>query len=150
MLRMKWRTRFMELAEHVSTWSKDPSTQVGAVIVSPDRKRVDFGYNGFPRGVEDTDERLGDRTVKYTMVVHAEANAILNSTESVEGCSIYVWPLPPCSECAKLIIQSGITKVFYAATAKAHERMADYEGAIAMMREAGLLVEEVATDSCMP
>lgn len=104
----KWNLRFLELAKHIAGWSKDPSTKVGAVIVNSDRQIVSLGYNGFPRGVDDTGERLNDRPTKYSMVAHAELNAILAATTSVKGTTVYVWPLPPCNECAKAIIQSGI------------------------------------------
>lgn len=107
----KWDRRFLDLAEHISKWSKDPSTQVGAVIVDNKRRIVGLGYNGFPAGVEDTEERYFDREVKYSMVVHAEVNAILNAVREVKDCSLYVSPLFTCNECAKLIIQSGISRV---------------------------------------
>ena len=111
-----WNLRFLKLAEHVSTWSKD-STKVGAVIVDPTTKQVvGMGYNGFPRGVEDTVERYADRETKLKLVCHAELNAILNSNRSVRGCEIYVYPtmMEPnsCPECSKAIVQSGITKVY--------------------------------------
>ena len=101
------------MAKQVSTWSKDPSRQIGAIAVD-DRTVVAQGYNGFPRGIQDTDNRLQDRQVKYKFVVHAEMNVIYNATYngvSFDGCSLYVWGLPVCSECAKGIIQTGITRV---------------------------------------
>ena len=107
----KWDMRFLELAQHVATWSKDPSTQVGAVIVRPDRTIASVGYNGFPRGVIDEPERYAEREVKYKMVVHAEANAILSAREPLHGYTCYVLPLAPCSSCAAMIIQSGIQRV---------------------------------------
>lgn len=106
-----WHKRFMGLAEHLSTFSKDPSTRVGAIIVDADHRIVSTGYNGFPRGVHDTPERLADREKKYEMIVHAEINAILFARRSVVGLSLYTWPLPPCSRCAALIINSGIAAV---------------------------------------
>lgn len=103
----KWRRRFHELALHVAQWSKDPSTKVGAVVVDWDRRVIGMGYNGFPRGVDDTEERYATKSVKYKLVVHAEANAILNSTSSVRDKMI-VTTRYPCSDCAKLIVQSGL------------------------------------------
>lgn len=96
--------------------SKDPSTQVGACIVTPDKKIVGVGYNGLPKGCSD-DEFPWDRDgkfldTKYPYVCHAELNAILNSIKSLKGCTIYV-DLFPCNECAKSIIQSGIVEVVY-------------------------------------
>lgn len=108
---MKWDIRFMELAKHVASWSKDPSSTVGAVIVRPDRTICSIGFNGLPRGVADHAERLLDREKKLQYVVHAEANAILSAREPLNNYSLYVWPLPPCCHCAAAIIQSGIKEV---------------------------------------
>lgn len=111
----KWIFRYMNLANLVSTWSKDPSTKVGAVIVGDNGQIVSQGYNGFPRGVKDSDERYNDRPLKYKLVVHAEMNSILNALyngASVKGCTLFVHNLPVCNECAKAIIQSGIKKVY--------------------------------------
>ena len=105
-----WDERFLNLADHVSQWSKDPRTKVGAVIVDQKKRVISLGYNGFPRGVEDTPERYDDRPTKHLFVAHAERNALDNSPMSVEGCTLYV-PLMPCSECAKSIIQRGIARV---------------------------------------
>ncbi len=106
----KWSERFMHLAEHVATWSKDPSTQVGCVIVDKHNRVVSLGFNGFPRGVKDIVNRYEDKETKYLFVAHAERNALDNAPLSVEGCTLYS-PLLPCNECAKSIIQKGITKV---------------------------------------
>ncbi len=105
----KWDERFIKLAEHVAEWSKDPSTKVGAVITR-DKKVVSLGFNGFPAGVDDCARRYDNKLVKYGMIVHAEANAILTAGNSVAGCTIYS-TLLTCNECAKLIIQSGIKRV---------------------------------------
>lgn len=105
-----WSERFMALAEHVATWSKDPSTQVGCVIVDKQKRVVSLGFNGFPRGIKDLNERYIDKEVKYLFVAHAERNALDNAPLSVEGCTLYS-PLLPCNECAKSIIQKGISKV---------------------------------------
>lgn len=107
----KWDSRFIDLARLVASWSKDPSTKVGAVIVRPDHTVAAIGYNGFARGVRDHTERYADRETKYAMVVHAESNALLSSRESLEGCTLYVTPIPPCSQCAAAIIQRGIRRV---------------------------------------
>ena len=109
-LKSDWDERFLQLAQHIAQWSKDPSTKVGAVIVRPNRTIASVGYNGFPRGVND-DERLNDRPYKYAMTVHAEANAILSANERLDGCTLYVTPLSPCSSCASILIQSGIKRV---------------------------------------
>lgn len=111
-----WDEYFMGIAILSSKRSKDPGTQVGACIVTPDKKIVGVGYNGLPSGCSDDEfpwNRDGDfLNSKYAYVCHAELNAILNSTKSLKGCTIYV-DLFPCNECAKSIIQSGIAEVVY-------------------------------------
>ena len=106
MQRDKWDRRFLELAHHISTWSKDPSTQVGAVLVRDGNIVIGMGYNGFARGVYDTEERYSDRETKYKLVVHAEINAILMAGAAARGATLYVYPsfaLPPiCVDCACL------------------------------------------------
>jgi dCMP deaminase len=99
---------------NTSAWSKDPSTQVGAVTVGSKKEVLSQGFNGFPRNINDTDERYNNRATKYKFVVHAEMNAIYNATysgTSLDGATLYVYGLPICSECAKGIIQVGIKKV---------------------------------------
>lgn len=105
-----WQRFFHVMALHVATASKDPSTKCGSVIVDAERRVLGLGYNGFPRGVRDDDERYDDRALKYKLVVHAEANAILNAVGGVGGCTLFSTKFP-CTECAKLIIQAGIATV---------------------------------------
>lgn len=108
----KWDRRFMDVARLVASWSKDPSTRVGAVLVHPQQKRiVSTGYNGYPRSLED-DGGL-DRERKLSRTIHAEMNAILHAREPTEGLTLYVTPLPPCDRCAAHIIQAGIRRVVY-------------------------------------
>lgn len=130
---------FVNIAAAVAAMSKDPSTKVGALILGPGMEIRASGWNGFPRGVMDSEERLNDRPTKYQFTVHAEANAIANAARagvSVEGCSLLVTALHPCNDCAKLIIQSGIKKV-YAPTPDANERWLESAGVAAtMFREA--------------
>lgn len=114
---ISWDEYFMGIAMLSAKRSKDPSTQVGACIVDKDNKVVGIGYNGFPIGCSDDNlpwERKANNAnhTKYPYVVHAEANAILNSTKDLHGARIYV-DLFPCNECAKLIIQSGIKEVVF-------------------------------------
>ena len=106
----KWDERFLALAEHVARWSKDPSTQTGAVIVDTKRRVLSVGYNGFARGVADTPERLNDRETKYKMIVHCERNALLFTTANSAGATLYTWPFMSCAPCAALVIQSGIVR----------------------------------------
>jgi len=110
----KWGNRYTKLAKEISTWSKDPSTQVGAVVIGRDGQVLSQGYNGFPRRVRDTEERWVNKEKKYELVVHAEMNAIYNASlsgVSLNGATLYVYGLPICNECAKGIIQCGIKKV---------------------------------------
>lgn len=144
---LKWDNRFINLAKHIAReWSKDPSTKVGCVIVK-DKRILGTGYNGFPRGIEDSPERYAHRPTKLNLVVHAEVNAILNAVISVKGADLYLWPFQPCSECAKFIIQSGIKRVFWphqgASTALWSESM---QSARDMFEEAGIIMIEVHED----
>lgn len=110
----KWDNRYLNLAREVSTWSKDPSTQVGAVAIGEKGQVLAQGYNGFPRGVNDSLERYNDKEVKYRYVVHAEMNCIYNATftgASLNNATMYVWGLPVCNECAKGLAQVGIKRV---------------------------------------
>jgi len=108
----KWDRRFLELAKQVSTWSKDPSTQVGAILVNDLRQIVGMGYNGFARGCSDDPELYANRELKYARVVHAEVNAIIQAGHAARGTTIYVYPsfmLPPvCQDCCKAVIQAGV------------------------------------------
>ena len=110
----KWYQRYLKLAAEVAKWSKDPNTQVGAVVVGSKGQILSQGYNGFPRGIRDTPKRLNDRDIKLSLIVHAEMNAIYNATYSgvsLDGATMFIHGLPACSECAKGIIQVGISKV---------------------------------------
>lgn len=105
---------FLNAAKLLTAKSKDPSTKIAAIIVDPINNVVSNGYNGFPRKIADTSERLNDRPTKYLLTVHAETNAIYNAARSgmtTLGADIYVSGLPPCHECAKAIIQAGIKRV---------------------------------------
>lgn len=109
----EWDHRFLKMATEVALWSKDPSRRIGCVIVK-DRRILSTGYNGFPRGIKDTPERLNNRELKYKYVVHGEMNAIYNAIQdgvSLSGATLYAIGLPICSECAKGIIQVGIKRV---------------------------------------
>ena len=111
---LKWDQRYLRLAEEVASWSKDPSRKIGAVAVGAKGQVLAQGFNGFPRGIDDSEERYNDRERKYELVVHAEMNVIYNATYSgvsLDGATLYVSGLPVCSECAKGIVQVGIKRV---------------------------------------
>lgn len=142
---LSWDHYFMGLAHLSSFRSKDPGTQVGAVVVDQQHKVVSIGYNGFPFGCDDDEfpwEREGSMyDTKYAYVVHAELNAILNSTRTLAGCTIYV-SLFPCNECAKAIIQSGIKAIIYE-----DDKYADTEAVKAskrMLTSAGVAMRQLS------
>lgn len=111
----KWDYRYMDLAMYIAKWSKDPSTKVGCVIVSPEKDVLSVGYNGFPRGIKDDVPARWLRPTKYDFVVHAEENALLNGGKNgtrLSGGILYV-TMPPCTHCAGSIVQSGIREVIY-------------------------------------
>lgn len=144
MTQLTWDKYFLDLGRMVATKSKDPSTKVGAVIVRPDRTIVSLGYNGFPRGVADTSERLNDRPTKYSLVVHAEMNAILSARESLQGYTLYTVPFMPCDRCFVHVIQAGITRVvFPRATPDQLLRWgAAFEAVLMLAGEAGITMVE--------
>ena len=111
----KWDLRFLDVARLVASWSKDPSTKVGAIIVDNGRHPVSVGYNGLPASMVDDPAILNDREQKYKYVIHAERNAIENSPCSVNGCTIYVTH-PCCSSCVDFIIECGISRVVFEET----------------------------------
>ena len=142
----KWDKRFLELAKHISLWSKDPSTKVGCVVVGDDREIRSTGFNGFPRGIEDDDGRLSDRSQKYPLICHAEENAIMHAARvgvSLKGNTAYVtWP--PCSRCTRSLIQAGIREVVFPKDLEIPDRwQEDFAIAMSMMSEAQVSVRQV-------
>ena len=118
---LTWDETFMQIAQVIRQRSKDPSTQVGAVIVAPDNRVLSLGYNGTPNGFDDAHfpwarEADSPADTKYPYIIHAERNAVLNFrglTREMEGATLYATHFP-CNECAKEIIQAGIRTVVYA------------------------------------
>jgi len=108
---IKWDTRFLGLAAHISGWSKDPSSQVGAVITEGNRI-ISLGYNGFAAGVDDTEGRLANRDVKLNLMIHAEENAVIFAKRDLRGCTVYVTH-PPCPRCASKLIQEEIKRIVF-------------------------------------
>lgn len=111
----KWNLRYMKLAYEISKWSKDPSKQIGAVLIGLKGQVISQGYNSFPRKIKDTEERYNNREIKYKYIIHAELNCIYNAiynNSDIENTVLYVYGLPVCHECAKAIIQTGIKYVF--------------------------------------
>ena len=143
----KWDRRFIDLALHISNWSKDPSTKVGCVVVGADREIRSTGFNGFPRGIEDSLERLEDREMKYPLICHAEENAIMHAARigiSLKDCVAYVtWP--PCTRCARSLIQAGVVEVVFPKDIDIPERwVEDFDRSLSMMKEAGVLARSAS------
>jgi dCMP deaminase len=109
----RWDLRFLELARFVGHWSKDRSRKVGCIIVGPHREIRALGYNGFPRGADDSPDDRHQRPIKYLWTEHAERNAIYQAARvgiAVQGCTMYL-PWFPCMDCARAIVQSGIARL---------------------------------------
>lgn len=136
-----WDYRFLQLAENVSTWSKDPSTKVGSVIVDSQRRVVGLGYNGFPRGVEDDEERYNNREIKLLLVCHAERNAIDNAPGNIQNSTLYA-TLFPCNECCKSIIQKEIKRVVTFVPDPTKKLLYNYDVSYTMLREAGVVLSQ--------
>jgi len=138
-----WNDRFLALSSYIAQWSKDPSTVVGCVIVGNDKEIRSTGFNGLPRGIADSKERLEDRSLKYPLICHAEENAIMHAARigvSVKDCEAFVtWP--PCARCARSLVQAGIRRVVYPEGVKIREAWASgCQAAVDMMTEAGVEV----------
>jgi dCMP deaminase len=125
----------MEMARLVASWSKDPSSQVGAVIARG-KFVVSVGFNGFPQGIADSAERLENREIKYPTILHAEVNAVLSARQDIRGCTLYVTPYMPCPQCAAVIVQSGIARIVF--TPSDNERWGRPPLSEAMFAEAGI------------
>jgi len=142
-----WSSKYLNLAKHVATWSKDPSTKIGAVAVGERGQILSTGYNGFPRNIEDRPDRLNDRESKYKYVVHGEMNCIYNATlngVSLNEADLYVYGLPICSECAKGVIQVGIKRAFMCYPENTRDKWKDsYKITSEMFNEVGIYHEVV-------
>lgn len=145
----KWDKRYLELAKHIASWSKDPSRKIGSVAVGHNGEVLAQGYNGFPRDIEDLPERYNDRPTKYKYVVHAEMNVIYNSSwngVSLAGSTLYVHGLPVCSDCAKGIIQVGIERVVMVDQVIPEDWKNSAAQTFEMFDEAGVVYEFVDLD----
>lgn len=137
----KWDNRFYSLALEVANWSKDPNKKVGCVVISPDKRKVSYGYNGFPANISD-DSRLNNRKIKNELSLHAEVNAILNAKENLASWNLYCSEAI-CSHCALVIIQAGITKVTMPAAPASSNWFKSCEKAIALFKEANVTINLV-------
>ncbi len=143
-----WDRRFLDRAEDISRWSKDPSTKVGAIAVI-DRMEIASGYNGLPRGVADTYQRLHDRETKLLMTAHAETNLLAHAARQgvkLKGCTVYV-TMFPCSHCAGLLINAGVARIVVPRErCEFPERwLKSFTASHDMLREAMVTLESVIT-----
>lgn len=138
-----WDERFLGLAQHVASWSKDPRTKVGAVLVNETKQVLSVGYNGFPRGVFDMPNRYEDRPTKLMFVAHAERNALDNCFTDTRGSTLYV-TLPPCNECVKSIIQKGVKRIVSLTSDARPQDNSDV--AMQMLVEAGVQIDFIRYD----
>ena len=145
MSHISWDQYFMGVALLSAKRSKDPNTKVGACLVNEDKRIIGIGYNGFPRGCQDDEFPWGrdgnQLDTKYPYVVHAEANAILNSSGNLKGATVYV-TLFPCNECAKLLIQSGIKHIVY--MTEIHKGTVSDQASKRMLDAAGITYEKMS------
>ena len=141
----KWDIRFIKLAKEVSTWSKDPSTKVGCVLVK-NKRVISTGYNGFPKNIRDNFDRLMDREQKYEITVHAEVNAVTTAAlhgVSTEGSTAYI-TLMPCSRCASVLINAGVTAVCVLANPVIPDRwLSNFILASKLLAEAGVTYQTI-------
>jgi dCMP deaminase len=139
---LKWDLRFLELAKHISEWSRDPSTKVGAVATY-ERRVLATGYNGFPKGIADLPGRLLDRNEKLLRTVHAEANIVAQAAQhgvSLKNSTIYIWPFLPCSNCCTLMIQVGVRRVVVPRTPIPDRWRASFDMSVSMLDEANVVL----------
>ena len=142
----KWHERFMSVAETVASWSKDPSTQVGCVLVK-DRRVISTGFNGLPRGISDSLHRLTNREIKYEMTVHAEVNAVTTAAlhgVSTDGCDVYI-TFQPCSRCAAVLINAGVRSIYVKANKNTPSRwLENFILGAKMLEEAGVTYQYIS------
>ena len=143
----RWDLYGVREAELSATMSKDPSTKVGACILAPDGSVVSKGWNGFPRGCDDSKDIYADKSRKLRRIVHAEANAIVSAKTSLAGCTLYVSPLHPCASCAGLIIQSGISRVVTNHVKCSPRWQEEFDEAALMFKEAGVAIDVLSVES---
>lgn len=147
---LSWDSYFISIADTVRLKSKDGSSKVGAILVGPQNQVVSTGFNGFPRGIDETDQTRWERPEKYQYVEHAERNAIYNAARhgiALEGCTLYLVgfgpPSVPCIDCTRAIIQSGIkTVIGYAYKAVPQHWVEDLVISRKLLEEAGVEFKE--------
>lgn len=142
----EWDRRFMRLAREAASWSKDPDEQVGAVVVSPDRRRFSAGYNGLPWGMADDPEVLCNKDLKNALTIHAEQNAMANAPFDLEGWTIYCTKAP-CLECALMVRQNRIARVVSAPIRPDSRWAGEQRRAMQVLEGLGVSVSWVSMES---
>lgn len=145
MLDEKWDKRFLRLCYEIASWSKDPSTKVGSIIVGDKKKILSVGFNGFPRDIFDKEEYYNDREFKLALICHAERNALDNADVSVDGATLYS-TLYPCNECAKSILQKGISRVVYCERFEGKDEMYGWYNTDKLFKETNKIVTRYNKD----
>jgi dCMP deaminase len=147
-IKTKWITRFMSQAELVSSWSRDPSTKCGAVIVDSKNRVVSTGFNGFPQKFKDTEDDYKNRNRKYNLIVHSEINAIIFANKSLDDCVMFCYPMIPCCRCAAAICQTGIKLVvFPELSPRLKDRWSDSEQiSKELFEKCGVMMLEIPND----
>jgi dCMP deaminase len=143
---LNWDKRFLDLAEHISKWSKDPSTQVGAVAVR-DRRILATGYNGFPRGILDSQIHLENREEKLLRTVHAETNIVAQASRhgvSLENAWIYIWPFVPCATCCTILMQAGVERIVVPDRPIPDRWKVSFSTSIDLLKQAGITLSLLA------
>lgn len=138
----KWDQRYLEMCDLIASWSKDPSSKFGAVVVDKQNRVVSLGFNGFASGFEDTSERWNNREFKYRHVIHAEEQAILHAKQDLSECKIYV-QMCPCSSCMSKIAQSGIKTVICREASEDYLSRWSIEEPLQVAKECGVEVVQV-------
>jgi dCMP deaminase len=142
-MRPTWDESFFALCDVIARRSKDPSTQVGCVIIGPNKEVRAMGYNGLARGVDDTRSERFERPQKYLWMAHSEENALISAARmgtSIDGCTAYC-QYYPCARCARMLIQAGIVRVCVRDGVISERWQEDYEVAKQMFEEAGVVVQ---------
>lgn len=136
----KWELRMFYIARVYGSFSKDPSTKIGAVVQRPDKTTAGHGFNGLPRGVND--DHMSDRDFKIMTVIHGEENAIVNSRDAtLENCRMFVWGLPCCAHCIGLAKQRGVVKISCVSERERPDWKASFDAAATVARESGVDLE---------
>ncbi len=128
----KWDLRFLQLAKFISEWSKDPSTQTGAVIVRPNKSICSVGFNGFPAAMVDDEINYNNRDEKYSRIIHCEMNAAKFATEDMSGFTLYTYPFMSCDRCFVHMANYGITR--FVAPVASPDKQERWESAFARVR----------------